>query len=173
MSILGNKLFGVSPFRAVIVNGLVLAEDGKKMSKSLKNYPDPKTVIDQFGSDALRLYLINSPVVRGEPLRFKESGVKEVVAKVLLPLWNSYRFFYEQAVLYKKTTGNDFVAHLPETTNVMDRWILADCQSMLQFIDQEMSGKYILPIQKENPANIPQDIACTPWCRVYSRLSTT
>ncbi|KAI6086772.1 isoleucyl-tRNA synthetase [Hypoxylon rubiginosum] len=140
LSILGNKLFGVSPFRAVIVNGLVLAEDGKKMSKSLKNYPDPKTVIDQFGSDALRLYLINSPVVRGEPLRFKESGVKEVVAKVLLPLWNSYRFFYEQAVLYKKTTGNDFVAHLPETTNVMDRWILADCQSMLQFIDQEMSG---------------------------------
>ncbi|KAI0155361.1 isoleucyl-tRNA synthetase [Hypoxylon sp. FL1284] len=140
LSILGNKLFGVSPFRAVIVNGLVLAEDGKKMSKSLKNYPDPKAVIDQFGSDALRLYLINSPVVRGEPLRFKESGVKEVVAKVLLPLWNSYRFFYEQAVLYKKTTGSDFVAQPPKTTNVMDRWILADCQSMLQFIDQEMSG---------------------------------
>ncbi|KAL7623498.1 hypothetical protein AAE478_007181 [Parahypoxylon ruwenzoriense] len=140
LSILGNKLFGVSPFRAVIVNGLVLAEDGKKMSKSLKNYPDPKTVIDQYGSDALRLYLINSPVVRGEPLRFKESGVKEVVAKVLLPLWNSYRFFYEQAVLFKKTTGNEFVAQLPETTNVMDRWILADCQSMLQFIDQEMAG---------------------------------
>ncbi|KAI8964343.1 isoleucyl-tRNA synthetase [Daldinia sp. FL1419] len=140
LSVLGNKLFGISPFRAVIVNGLVLAEDGKKMSKSLKNYPDPKTVIDQYGSDALRLYLINSPVVRGEPLRFKESGVKEVVAKVLLPLWNSYRFFYEQAVLFKKTTGNDFVAQLPETTNVMDRWILADCQSMLQFIDQEMTG---------------------------------
>lgn len=113
------------------------------MSKSLKNYPDPKTVIDQYGSDALRLYLINSPVVRGEPLRFKESGVKEVVAKVLLPLWNSYRFFYEQAVLFKKTTGNDFVAQLPETTNVMDRWILADCQSMLQFIDQEMAGESI------------------------------
>ncbi|KAI2615725.1 isoleucyl-tRNA synthetase [Hypomontagnella submonticulosa] len=140
LTVLGNKLFGVSPFRAVIVNGLVLAEDGKKMSKSLKNYPDPKKVIDQFGSDALRLYLINSPVVRGEPLRFKESGVKEVVAKVLLPLWNSYRFFYEQAVLFKKTTGNDFVLQFPETTNVMDRWILADCQSMLQFIDQEMAG---------------------------------
>lgn len=114
------------------------------MSKSLKNYPDPKTVIDKFGSDALRLYLINSPVVRGEPLRFKESGVKEVVAKVLLPLWNSYRFFYEQAVLYKKTTGNDFVTRSPETANVMDRWILADCQSMLQFIDQEMSGEFTI-----------------------------
>lgn len=142
LSVLGNKLFGVSPFRAVIVNGLVLAEDGKKMSKSLKNYPDPKTVIDLYGSDALRLYLINSPVVRGEPLRFKEAGVKEVVAKVLLPLWNSYRFFYEQAALFKKTTGNDFIAQLPETNNVMDRWILADCQSMLQFIDQEMAGKF-------------------------------
>lgn len=112
------------------------------MSKSLKNYPDPKNVIDQYGSDALRLYLINSPVVRGEPLRFKESGVKEIIAKVLLPLWNSYRFFYEQTVLFKKTTEEDFVAQFPETTNVMDRWILADCQSMLQFIDQEMAGKF-------------------------------
>ncbi|KAI0880616.1 isoleucyl-tRNA synthetase [Annulohypoxylon maeteangense] len=140
LSVLGNKLFGVSPFKAVIVNGLVLAEDGKKMSKSLKNYPDPKNVIDQYGSDALRLYLINSPVVRGEPLRFKESGVKEIIAKVLLPLWNSYRFFFEQTILFKKTTGDDFVAQFPKTTNVMDRWILADCQSMLQFIDQEMAG---------------------------------
>ncbi|KAI1136218.1 isoleucyl-tRNA synthetase [Hypoxylon sp. FL0543] len=140
LTVLGNKLFNISPFKAVIVNGLVLAEDGKKMSKSLKNYPDPKTVIDQYGSDALRLYLINSPVVRGEPLRFKEAGVKEVVAKVLLPLWNSYRFFYEQTVLFKKTTGSDFIAQFPETSNVMDRWILADCQSMLQFINQEMAG---------------------------------
>ncbi|ROW15203.1 hypothetical protein VPNG_03056 [Cytospora leucostoma] len=144
LTVLGHHLFGMSPYKNVIVNGLVLAEDGKKMSKSLKNYPDPMGIIHSHGSDALRLYLINSPVVRAEPLRFKESGVKEVVTKVLLPLWNSYRFFHEQAVLFKKNTGEDFVAStLPAAgniSNIMDRWILADCQSMLRFIDQEMRG---------------------------------
>lgn len=116
------------------------------MSKSLKNYPDPMAIIHSHGSDALRLYLINSPVVRGEPLRFKESGVREVVTKVLLPLWNSYRFFHEQAALYKVNTGQDFKAGTlsvaDDVQNVMDRWILADCQSMLLFIDQEMNGQY-------------------------------
>ena len=72
------------------------------MSKRLKNYPDPALIMDKYGSDPLRLYMINSPVVRAEPLRFKETGVKEVVAKVLLPLWNSYRFFADQVSLLKK-----------------------------------------------------------------------
>jgi isoleucyl-tRNA synthetase len=125
------------------VNGIVLAEDGKKMSKRLKNYPDPTLIMDRYGSDALRLYLINSPVVRAEPLRFKESGVKEIVGKVLLPLWNSYKFFEGQVALLKKTSNIDFMFDpKSETTNtnVMDRWILASCQSLLIFVNQEMAG---------------------------------
>ncbi|MCJ1284584.1 hypothetical protein MMC26_003917 [Xylographa opegraphella] len=113
LSVLRNKLFQVSPFRNCVVNGIILAEDGK-----------------------------NSPVVRAESIRFKESGVKEIVSKVLLPLWNSYRFFFEQVTLYKKSTGNEFVAQLlfsgDGLSNVMDRWILADCQRLLRFMDQEM-----------------------------------
>ncbi|KAL7270886.1 isoleucine--tRNA ligase [Rhizina undulata] len=140
--VLGTHLFGVSPFKNCIVNGIVLAEDGKKMSKRLKNYPDPNLVMNQYGSDALRLYLINSPVVKALPLRFKESGVKEVVAKVLLPLWNSYNFFEQQAQLLKKLEGIDFKFN-PESggsANVMDKWILANCQSYLKFVNQEMEG---------------------------------
>ena len=72
-------LFEKPAFHNVIVNGLVLAEDGKKMSKRLKNYPDPDAVIERYGADALRVYLIDSPVVRGEDLRFAEDGVKEVM----------------------------------------------------------------------------------------------
>ena len=144
LTVLGNKLFHKSPFKNCIVNGIVLAEDGKKMSKRLKNYPDPSLIMDQYGSDALRLYLINSPVVRAESIRFKESGVKEIVARVLLPLWNSYRFFSEQAVLFKKITGEDFVAAKALThddlSNVMDQWILANCQSLLVYIEEEMAG---------------------------------
>ncbi|KAG5930661.1 Isoleucine--tRNA ligase, cytoplasmic [Claviceps africana] len=139
--VLGTHLFGRSPFQNCVVNGIVLAEDGKKMSKRLKNYPDPVIVMDKYGSDALRLYLINSPVVRAEPLRFKESGVKEVVQKVLLPLWNSYKFFEGQTALLKKTEGVDYMWN-PEmestNENVMDRWILASCQSLLEFVNAEM-----------------------------------
>lgn len=148
LTVLGTKLFGMSPFKNCIVNGLVLAVDGKKMSKSLKNYPDPSYILDNYGSDALRLYLINSPVVRAEPLRFSESGVKETVGRVLLPLWNSYRFFSEQAALFSTTNGTEFIANpalasVGPTANVMDRWILANCQSLLCFIEQEMLGTFM------------------------------
>lgn len=122
---------------------MVLAEDGKKMSKRLKNYPDLSHVIDKYGSDALRLYLINSPVVRAETLQFKESGVKEIVVKVPLPLWNCYKFFNDQVLLLKKIEGIDFVYNEElgsSNTNVMDKWILASCQSLLQFTNQEMAA---------------------------------
>ena len=140
-----------------MVNGIVLAEDGKKMSKRLKNYPDPALIMEKYGSDPLRLYMvsskfnalhfdinffkINSPVVRAEPLRFKESGVKEIVAKVLLPLWNSYRFFSDQVLLLKKIADVEFIFDPnsgPHNDNLMDRWILASCQSLLKFINKEM-----------------------------------
>ena len=85
-----------------------------------------------------------SPVVRAEPLRFKEAGVKEVVAKVLLPLWNSYKFFEGQTALLKKVENVDFVFD-PKAgatnTNVMDKWILASTQSLLKFVNEEMAGK--------------------------------
>ena len=142
--VLGTHLFGVSPFKNCVVNGIVLAEDGKKMSKRLKNYPDPSLIMDKYGSDALRLYLINSPVVRAEPLRFTEAGVKEVVTKVLLPLWNSYKFFDGQVALLKKIEKVDFTfdpTAEASNENVMDRWILASCQSLLKFVDAEMAGE--------------------------------
>lgn len=143
LTVLGTHLFGCLPFKNCVVNGIVLAEDGKKMSKRLKNYPDPVLIMNSYGSDALRLYLINSPVVRAEPLRFKEAGVKEIVSKVLLPLWNSYQFFDQQVALLKKVADIHFVFD-PEAEktniNVMDRWILASCQSLLKFVNEEMAG---------------------------------
>ena len=76
LMVLGTCLFDKSPYKNVIVNGLVLAEDGKKMSKRLKNYPDPTKMLDTYGADAIRLYMIYSPVVRAENLKFSENGVK-------------------------------------------------------------------------------------------------
>lgn len=118
------------------------------MSKSLKNYPDPNLIVDSYGADALRLFLINSPVVRGDSLRFKEEGVKDVVSHVLLPFLNSYRFFLGQASLLKKESNVDFKynPHAPQSKNVMDRWILARCQSLIQLVKEEMEGELCCPL---------------------------
>lgn len=72
---------------------MILAEDGKKMSKSLQNFPDPTILINQYGADALRLYLLSSPVVRAEPLRFSEKGVEQMLKDVVIPLQNVFNFF--------------------------------------------------------------------------------
>ncbi|CAI4037173.1 hypothetical protein SMKI_02G0370 [Saccharomyces mikatae IFO 1815] len=144
LAVLGTHLFGAVPYKNVIVSGIVLAADGRKMSKSLKNYPDPSIVLNKYGADALRLYLINSPVLKAESLKFKEEGVKEVVSKVLLPWWNSFKFLDGQIALLKKTSDIDFkYDDSMKSDNVMDRWILASMQSLVQFIHQEM-GQYKL-----------------------------
>ncbi|KAF4567536.1 isoleucine--tRNA ligase [Pleurotus pulmonarius] len=140
--VLSTHLFGRAPWQNLIVTGLVLAADGKKMSKSLRNYPDPHVVIDSYGADAVRMFLVNSPIVRGDNLRFREEGVREVVSRVLLPWLNSFRFFLGHAALYKKTTGNDFKynPHAAVSNNVMDRWILARCQSLIKLVKEEMAA---------------------------------
>lgn len=89
-----------------------------------------------------RLFLINSPVVRGDNLRFREAGVKEVISRVLLPFLNAFRFFAGQCTLLKKEQNIDFKydPHAPKSTNVMDRWILAKCQSLIQLLHDEMTA---------------------------------
>lgn len=140
LTVLGTHLFNKAPYQNVIVSGIVLAADGKKMSKRLKNYPDPTIVLDQYGADALRLYLINSPVLRAETLKFKEEGVKEVVSKVLLPWWNSCKFLEGSIALLKKNDEIDFKYDSSlKSDNVMDRWVLASLQSLIKFIHEEMT----------------------------------
>ncbi|KAJ1567544.1 hypothetical protein HK405_005583, partial [Cladochytrium tenue] len=141
--VLSTHLFDTAPWKNLIVNGLVLAADGKKMSKSKRNFPDPNILLENFGADAIRLYLINSPAVRAEPLRFEEKGVKALVAAVFLPWYNSYRFFFSQLSLLKKEHNYDFVydptdSWVPE--NVMDKWILAALQSLIKYTRDEMAA---------------------------------
>ncbi len=135
--VLGTLLFGKAPYKNVVVNGLVLAEDGKKMSKRLKNYPDPKHVIDTYGADALRLYLINSPVVRAENLRFSEAGVKQLLRDLLIPWWNAYSFF----VTYANADGFDEpdVAR-PTSPHVLDRWIVSSMETLIADVSTAMDA---------------------------------
>ena len=136
--VLAAALFDDVPFKNCVVNGMILAEDGRKMAKSQKNYPDPETIFDGSGADALRAYLINSPVLRAEPLRFSEQGVRDVVRTVLLPYWNAFSFFttYAEAdgITRADLDAAPSVAERPE----LDRWIVSVLQSLIRDVNQEM-----------------------------------
>ena len=137
--VLGTHLFGKAPFKNLICNGLVLASDGKKMSKRLKNYPEPSLVFNRYGADALRLYLINSPVVRAEPLRFSEDGVRGVVRDVMLPWLNAFKFLESIAEL--RGVSLQAEPKLPEDgLETMDRWILSAFQTLVKTVRSEMAA---------------------------------
>ena len=134
--VLSTALFGVNPFKNVIVNGIVAAEDGKKMSKSLRNYTPPDELMEAYGADALRLYLINSGLVRAEDQRFKDAGVRDMVRRVLLPWLNAFRFFYTYTVIDNWQPDSSLSG--PE--NIMDQWILSRLQSLKATIAEEMEA---------------------------------
>ncbi|XP_078008136.1 isoleucine--tRNA ligase, cytoplasmic isoform X2 [Phascolarctos cinereus] len=141
--VLSSALFGKPPFKNVIVNGLVLASDGQKMSKRKKNYPDPAGIVSKYGADALRLYLINSPVVRAENLRFKEEGVRDVLKDVLLPWYNAYRFLIQNVLRLHKEEEVEFLYNedtVKESSNITDCWILSCMQSLIGFFEVEMAA---------------------------------
>lgn len=101
LTILAAALFDSPAFQNCVVNGLVLAADGKKMSKSLRNYTDPVEVMDQFGADALRIFLMHSPVVKADDLLYSDEGVREILRGILIPWWNAYSFFVTYANIDK------------------------------------------------------------------------
>lgn len=123
--ILWTALFDETPFKNCIVNGIVLAEDWKKMSKSLQNYPAPELIFDKYWADAMRFYLLNSPVVEAQDFRFSETWVEEVVKKVILPLWNTYYFFTTYANI-----DNFEPKWLTKTENILDKWLLSELNEL-------------------------------------------
>eukprot|EP00548_Thalassiothrix_antarctica_P003064 CAMPEP_0194147160 /NCGR_PEP_ID=MMETSP0152-20130528/22553_1 /TAXON_ID=1049557 /ORGANISM="Thalassiothrix antarctica, Strain L6-D1" /LENGTH=1139 /DNA_ID=CAMNT_0038847859 /DNA_START=121 /DNA_END=3537 /DNA_ORIENTATION=+ len=167
LMVLSTALFDKPAFKNLIVNGLVLAEDGKKMSKRLKNYPDPNLVIQKYGADALRMYLINSPVVRAETLRFKEQGVLGVVKEVFLPWYNAFRFFL-QNVERMEERGTKFVPSKEKvlgTANATDVWISAATQGLIKFVHEEMNAYRLYTVM---PALVRYVTQLTNW---YVRLN--
>jgi isoleucyl-tRNA synthetase len=117
LHVLATALFDRPAFKTVVAHGVVLGSDGQKMSKSLRNYPDVSEVFDRDGSDAMRWFLMASPILRGGNLIVTEQGIREGVRQVLLPFWNAYTFL----ALYAPKKGT----WRTDSTNVLDRYILA------------------------------------------------
>ncbi|MBI9100365.1 MAG: isoleucine--tRNA ligase, partial [Spirochaetaceae bacterium] len=136
LTILAAALFDKPAFQNVVVNGLVLAEDGKKMSKSERNYTDPMLVIGEFGADALRLFLMNSACVRGEGLKYSDDGVKEVLKSIIIPFWNAYSFYITYANIDQvKPSGK------PENPeNPLDKWVLSETEKMVEDVTSQLEA---------------------------------
>jgi isoleucyl-tRNA synthetase len=140
MHVLGTAVKERPAFKNVIVNGIVLAEDGKKMSKRLNNYPDPMEMFEKYSADAMRSYLLSSSIVAAENLNFSEKGVEEAMRKNVMILWNVYKF-YEQ---YAGAEQESKRAKEQISENVLDQWILAKLNVLVAEVTASMNA-YDLP----------------------------
>jgi isoleucyl-tRNA synthetase len=124
MHVISILLFDEIPFRNVVVNGNILAEDGTKMSKSKRNFPDPNQIIEKYGADALRIYLMSSQLMRAQDLNFKEEIVKQVYRRFNLLLINVLRF-------YSMVDINNSTINLADSRNIMDKWIISTLNELI------------------------------------------
>ncbi len=135
LHVLATALFDRPAFRSCVAHGIVLGDDGLKMSKSRKNYPDVNGVFDRDGSDAMRWFLMASPILRGGNLVVTERGIREGVRQVILPLWNTWYFLalYANAAGHRGVTGTG-------STHVLDRYVLARTASLLDEVTAALDG---------------------------------
>lgn len=138
LHVIGVGIKKSEAFRNVIVNGIVLAEDGKKMAKKLKNYPDPMEMLDKYGADSVRYYLMSSPVVAAQNLSFKEGDLSEVTRGMMRMLWNSYSFFVLYAEIDKFEADKNFN---PQKLNgLLDKWIISELQMLIRDFNLHMEN---------------------------------
>lgn len=135
LHVLATALFDRPAFSSCISHGIVLGDDGTKMSKSLRNYPDPMAVFDSHGADAMRWYLLSSPILRGGDFSVTEVGMRDTVRQVLLPLWNSYYFLSLYANAENKS-GNVRT----DSANVLDQYILSKLADTIDDVTASMDS---------------------------------
>ncbi len=135
MHVLATALFDRPAFSNCVSHGIVLGDDGAKMSKSLRNYPDPNQMFEVYGSDAMRWYLLSSPILRGSDFSVTETGMRDTVRQVVLPLWNAYYFLtlYAGAA---DTTGSIRT----NQTDVLDRYVLGELAELIDAVTISMDG---------------------------------
>lgn len=128
LHVISNAMLGSIAFKNVSVTGVILGTDGRKMSKNYGNYPDPKQLLSEYGGDALRLYLLGSPVMNGEDIRISEEEYRDQIRSFLLIFWNVYSFFVNYAEIDKWQPNKDAFSKSP---NILDSWILSRLQSLV------------------------------------------
>ena len=142
MHILATALFDRPAFKTCVSHGIVLGNDGLKMSKSLRNYPDVREVFDRDGADAMRWFLMSSPILRGGNLIVTEQGIRESVRQVLIPLWNSWYFFSLYANAFGGGAGCD-AQWRTDSTDPLDRYLLARLRVLVEETQEQLDHQEI------------------------------
>ena len=137
LHVISNALYKKIAFKNVMVTGVILGTDGRKMSKNYGNYPDPKELIQKYGADALRLYLMSSPVIRGEDAIISEESYRNQVRGVLLLLWNTYNFFVSYALVDGWESENAHALQNSEVS-VLDKWILSLLNNFIKNVTKDL-----------------------------------
>jgi isoleucyl-tRNA synthetase len=140
LHILSTALFDRPAFRNVISHGIVLGSDGQKMSKSLRNYPDVSEVLDRDGSDAMRWFLMSSPILRGGNLVVTEQGIRDGVRQVILPLWNVYSFFTLYTNAADGGRGYDAKLRYDGYSDTLDQYLLANTGDLVRNMTAQLDS---------------------------------
>lgn len=141
LHVLSNALFKSESFKNCVVTGTIMGTDGRKMSKLFKNYPDPKMVLQKYGGEAMRLYLMGGVIMVGENMNMNEKEIEDKVKFVLLPLWNCFKYLTTYAQMHNWTPNLNSVNN---STNILDQWIITRTDQLTQEFAQELD-KYIIP----------------------------
>ena len=139
LHVLATALFDRPAFRTCVSHGILLGDDGRKMSKSLRNYPDVREVFERDGSDAMRWFLMSSPVLRGGNLVVTEQGIRDGVRQVLIPLWNVWYFFTLYANTARPRAGYE-ARRRTDSTDVLDRYVLAKTHDLVAQVTEQMDA---------------------------------
>ncbi|MBD3238395.1 MAG: isoleucine--tRNA ligase [Candidatus Moranbacteria bacterium] len=146
LHVIAVAIFNQPAFKNVVVTGVIAGEDGRKMSKSLGNYTDPVEVLDQHGADALRFYLMSSPIMEAQNINFSPQEIHEVKRGVISTLWNSYSFFVTYAIVDQfdpnRQDSEESIVD-PAMVNILDRWILAELNLLIREYTRQMDNYQI------------------------------
>ncbi len=145
MHVISVGIFGKNAVENTLTTGTILAEDGNKMSKSKKNYPDPMLLINEYGVDSLRLYLMSSTVMKSENLNFSEREVSDIRKKVFLIWWNMFAFYK----LYAKKDSKVSLTEVPTSDDVMDKWVLSRLNTLIKDVTEYMDDYNLIKASRE------------------------
>ena len=139
--VLSTALMDKIPFKNVIVTGIINGKDGKKMSKSKGNYPDPNIVLDKYGADSISLYFMSSPVVKAESINFNETNIQNITSRIITPYLNILKFCIEKLNIYTLRTGKNInTFNYNNLTNIIDKWIINETAKVIKKVNLEMNN---------------------------------
>lgn len=171
LHVISTAIYDTNAFKNVVVTGVILGTDGRKMSKNFGNYPDPKELMSKYGGDALRIYLMGSPVMKGEDISFSNDGVPDVTRNFLLILWNSYKYFVDYASIYDWKCDKLPKEDIESNLTILDKWILAKLTRLVLDVKDGYEGYDTVKVTKLLREFVTDDLSTWYIRRSRSRIS--